>query len=389
MIGADTRTALALGMAAAIGLGIARFAYALVLPDMRADLGWSWGEAGWMNTTNAVGYLVGALLAGRVAARFGSRAMTLGGVAACIVSLFACAVLRDAILLNAARVLAGIGGAFAFVGGGVLATGLASRAGQGGSRLLALFYAAPGLGIALSGAVVPATLTVAGVGAWPAAWAALALVSLPLALWLLVGSRDADPARLRGREAVSAPMGWLLGGYFLFGLGYIAYMTFTVAFVREAGGGPVVQGLFWATIGAGAVVSAFLWSGVLERFQHGYAFATLCGLNAVGAAWPLVFEGRAALFVSAILFGSVFFSVVASTTAFVRRNLPPEGWAWGIGRLTVFFGAGQIVGPLAVGWLNDWTGGLRWGLAASAALLLLGALVALPQRDLARTSAAV
>ena len=41
---------LALSLGAAVSLGITRFAYALLLPVMRADLGWSYTLAGAMNT---------------------------------------------------------------------------------------------------------------------------------------------------------------------------------------------------------------------------------------------------------------------------------------------------------------------------------------------------
>ena len=44
---------------------VALFAYALLLPPMRADLAWSYTTAGAMNTVNAVGYLAGALMAPR------------------------------------------------------------------------------------------------------------------------------------------------------------------------------------------------------------------------------------------------------------------------------------------------------------------------------------
>lgn len=54
--------AVALSMGAAVSLGITRFAYALLLPPMRADLGWTYTLAGAMNTVNALGYLLGALV---------------------------------------------------------------------------------------------------------------------------------------------------------------------------------------------------------------------------------------------------------------------------------------------------------------------------------------
>ena len=40
------RLALALSLGAAVSLGITRFSYGLLLPPMRADLGWSYALAG-------------------------------------------------------------------------------------------------------------------------------------------------------------------------------------------------------------------------------------------------------------------------------------------------------------------------------------------------------
>ena len=39
---------------------MARFAYALLLPAMRDDLGWNYAQAGGLNTANALGYVLGA-----------------------------------------------------------------------------------------------------------------------------------------------------------------------------------------------------------------------------------------------------------------------------------------------------------------------------------------
>ena len=55
----------------------------------------------------------------------------------------------------------------------------------------------------------------------------------------------------------------------------------------------------------------------------------------------------------------------------------------GIARFTIVFAAGQIVGPVAVGWVSDGTGGLLRGFALSAALLAAGSVLALGQRALA------
>jgi predicted MFS family arabinose efflux permease len=72
--------ALGLALCPAIAVGLARFAYALLLPVMRADLGWSYALAGGMNTANAAGYLIGAVVAARLSSRLGSHRCFIGGL---------------------------------------------------------------------------------------------------------------------------------------------------------------------------------------------------------------------------------------------------------------------------------------------------------------------
>lgn len=52
----------------------------------------------------------------------------------------------------------------------------------------------------------------------------------------------------------------------------------------------------------------------------------LNGLLAIATALPVLSAHPLAVFVSGALFGSVFLSVVASTTALVRHNLPAAAW---------------------------------------------------------------
>lgn len=378
----DIAVVLALGLAPAIGLGIARFAYALILPAMRTDLHWSYADAGWMNTTNAAGYLTGALFASRAIGAFGPYRVMVAGVWACILALLLCALFRHAIPLNAARILAGLGGGFAFVSGGVLATGVAQRNPATAAFLLSLFYGGAGFGILLSGLAVVLVLEHVEPGSWNAAWAALTVISLPLAIGLHLARNEntitAAPSRERPRYCA---MGWLLCGYLLFGASYIAYMTFMIAYVQGSGHGSAFQALFWAIIGIATMASPWLWTFVMKRFLHGYAFAALTCVTAVGAVLPLLSDHMAMLLASAALFGSAFFAVVASTTAFVRRNLAENQWASGIGIFTVVFGVGQILGPVAIGFVNDRLHNLSGGLWASVSLLLISIAFGSLQRD--------
>src|SRR6201999_2227859 len=84
------RLILILSLAPTVGLGIGRFAYALVLPDLRDALAWAYSAAGLMNTINAAGSLAGALFASRMIRRFGLAASVRWGTLACVLSLALC-----------------------------------------------------------------------------------------------------------------------------------------------------------------------------------------------------------------------------------------------------------------------------------------------------------
>jgi hypothetical protein len=85
---------------------------------------------------------------------------------------------------------------------------------------------------------------------------------------------------------------------------------------------------------------------------------------------------------SGVLFGAVFLSVAASTTALLQHNLPHTAWGAGISAFTTVFAAGQIVRPTVVGWVADSAGGLERGLVFSASSLWIGAALARRQRAL-------
>jgi len=163
-------TALALALSAAVSLGMARFAYALLLPPMRADLGWSYLLAGAMNTANAAGYLLGALLLPAALRRVDARSLMLaGGAASALLLVLHGGVRQDAALLLL-RAATGVASAAAFASGGVLAARLASQLPAGSrttpGQVLGLYYGGTGLGIIVSTALAPPL-------PWPWAWVAL------------------------------------------------------------------------------------------------------------------------------------------------------------------------------------------------------------------------
>jgi predicted MFS family arabinose efflux permease len=351
---------------------------------MRDSLAWSYSAAGFMNTINAAGYLIGALFASELIRRFGLAASVRWGTLACVLSLALCAVSGNFLVLSSARLLAGLGAAAGFVGGGALAATIAQSRPERAAFLLSLFYAGPGIGILASGLVAPFVLQAFGPGSWWMVWWAMTLLSVIMTLPVLATHFDRGASLSDGVAAKFAirPILIYLAGYFLFGAGYIAYMTFMIAYVRDAGGGAIAQSAFWSLIGLSAFVTPWVWRRVLALDRGGLATTIILGTNALGAGLPIFGHSPLLLAISALVFGVAFFAVVGSTTAFVRFNYPPSAWPAGIAAMTISFGIGQTIGPLAVGAITDAMGSLSFALNVSAAMLALGALLSAFQRKL-------
>lgn len=375
-----------LGLGAAVALGFARFAYALILPDMRVDLGWSYSQAGWMNGVNAAGYLAGTLIAVPIGNRFGHRMMFAVGVIATALAVLATGLTRNFELLTLFRVLAGAGAAFAFIIGGVMAAEVSSTAGHRSALALGMFYAGPGFGIVVAGLFVPAHSAAYGTSAWQEAWLLLGLCTMAAALLSLFGmprrklARPANGAESRKAFRPFAAIPALLG-YAAFGGGYIGYMTFIFALLKQLGASYVELSVFWILTGLAGMASPWLWAWLIGGQPHGRALSALTGMTLVGAAIPLVFHNMVAAYISGIIFGAAFLSVVAATTAFVRRNTDPADWPRGIAVFTIFFGAGQTFGPILVGWMSDTTGSLVTGLWYGCLFLAVGTVFAAFQSD--------
>lgn len=382
--------AAALSLGSAIALGFARFAYALLLPSMKLDLGWSFAEAGAMNTANALGYLLGALAFPRLARRWSAGALFGAGCIATALLMACSGLLADTHSLLALRVITGASSAAIFISGGVLAARLASARPRDAGFVLGLYYGGTGWGIVASSLLVPLTIFNVAHG-WQFAWFALAAACMAFSIVAIGAAKKIESVHAtvhtaaRSANAADAPR-WprfiaALAGYTLFGVGYIGYMTFIVALLRNAGMSASVVTGFYLLLGVATVVSARVWSGLLDRMRGGQALAVLNALLAIATLLPALFAQPWVAFVSGVLFGATFLSAVASTTAFVRHNLPASHWAKGISAFTIVFAFGQIVGPMVIGWVSDGAG-LARGLIYSALLLAAGAVLAACQKPL-------
>ncbi|MGZ5819842.1 MAG: YbfB/YjiJ family MFS transporter [Burkholderiaceae bacterium] len=384
-------TALALSLGAAIALGISRFSYGLLLPPMRADLGWSYLLAGVMNTGNALGYFLGALVTPSLMLRFRAQTLLIGGSVLTGIFMLISGMVISADMLLLQRIFAGMSSAFIFIAGGVLVARLGALHPSRAGFLIGLYYGGTGFGITLSALLVPITLSAAeanGVAhAWQWPWLAMGFICLLATIVMAapVNRMQEAPSHVGAKSQFRLRhFSFGLAGYFMFGVGYIGYMTFVVALLKEQGMQAAAITSFYALLGLAVVASSRIWAGMLDHFKGGQSLSILNALLGVATLLPALTSAVPVVFISGFVFGAVFLSAVASTTALVRHNASPEAWSAGISAFTTVFALGQIVGPTIVGWIADGAGGLERGLIFSALALFVGSVLAWQQKPLNR-----
>jgi predicted MFS family arabinose efflux permease len=332
---------LALGTASALGL--ARFAYGLLVPAMGRDLGWNLVDAGAVSAANGLGYLLGALGTTAVIRRIGTAAAFRWGMVLTALALAATAVSGDFVVVLIVRAVAGAAGALVFIVGGVIASKLTTRG------AIPIYFAGTGLGIVFAGATVPL------VGDdWRLAWACIGAAAALAAVvsWTSAGSADGIAAGTGHAHLRSL---WPLAvAYLLFAAGYITYITFLSAFLAERHA-PLWQVIStWVVLGLAVVAAPGAWSRPLAT-SPGRALIVLLAILSGASALALVTPNPLVILASALIYGGTFMCIPAAITAIVKGAVTPSNRAATLAIFTVVFAAGQTAGPWIAGMVAEHT----------------------------------
>jgi len=366
------------GMAAVMGIG--RFVYTAILPGMMEELSLSPGDMGLIASANYLGYLVGAIVAAGGWATGRERSILVLGLVANTVLTLGMGLTDGMAAFLLIRFLGGVATAIVMVF--LAAIVFAELALAGRSDLQAVHFGGVGVGIATSSAMI-ALLILEGAG-WRTAWfgaGTLTLVGLVIVAVLIerlpAGTHQAvrEPPLPRTR-----PVGLLILAYGLFGLGYIVTATFLIAIVREGGASRLFEALVWLATGLAIIPSIWLWWKVGNRIGMRGAFAAGCLVEAVGVTASVAADDRIGPLFGGVLLGGTFVALTA-IGLHAGRSLAPASPRRMLAIMTAAFGLGQIAGPIAAGFLVDWTGDYVLASLAATTVLLLSGAVCLMSRE--------
>jgi predicted MFS family arabinose efflux permease len=351
-------------------LGIGRFAYTPLLPEMSEAFGWSFAQAGDVASANFLGYLTGALLAPRIAQSRYVRLLLAFGLMASVGTTYLGAEVSGYGAWLMIRFVGGIASAVCLV---VLTAHLLELlAREGASHLGNIHFAGVGLGILLCMASILLGGDVAAQwarqGGLAAAVVAIAWFALSDGPWQPLGANTANSEA----SGVERRRLWpYVIGYGFFGFGYVVSATFIVAMADAL---PAFSDpkLVWVIVGGATVPSVYLWQWLAHKYGLPLILLVSYLTLSIGSYFAGAADDLATLVIAAVLLGGTFGGITALGLS-MGRMIAPNQTAFAVSRMTAAFSLGQLLGPAVAGRMADLAGGFFWPSVLCAALLCLSA----------------
>jgi predicted MFS family arabinose efflux permease len=378
--------------AAQVLIQIGAFVWPALLPDLVQRWSLTYGEAGWITGIFYGAYIVAVPVLVTLTDRIDAKRVYLFGAAATALAHLLFALLADGLWVAlAARALAGIGWA------GTYMTGLKLLADKVDAKLMSRAAAGHAASIGISGAISFAyTAFLGDLAGWPAAFltSGVCAVLAFLLVALKVPSEGAPPRAdeqalfdfrpvLRNRSAMAYAIAYCihtlemsaLRGWGVAFLGFVAMQSGGSATIMS----PTMALTMLGLLGTLASVLGNEAAILIGRRR----LITLAMLASAACAIVLGFVGSRSYplaFALMVLYGPIVWLDSSSLTAGTAGTAEPSRRGATLAVHSMLGYVGGFVGPLAVGFVLDWQGGMSVSAWATAftliAVLMLLALTA-------------
>jgi len=310
--------------ASLVGIGLARFAYTPLIPALISAKWFGAADVVYLGAANLAGYLAGALLARTAAARFGAVASLRAMMALATLAFFASATPVSFVWFFIWRFLSGFTGGVIMV---LAATVVLPHTSPGRRGLVGgVIFAGVGLGIAISGTLVPLLLR----QGLPQTWIGLGVLSALLTLisWAnwpkqMPASQSQSAAHRAKHHRQPLAARALLVQYGLNAVGLVPHILFLVDFVaRGLGQGIATGSQYWVLYGLGAIVGPLLAGHLGDRAGFGPALRLSFLIAAVAILLPTVSTAPFSLIASSVIVGGFTPGIVPLVLGRIHELLP-------------------------------------------------------------------
>ncbi len=380
-----------LAFGAAVAQAFGRFAYGVLLPAIRDDLGISNTVAGTLGTVNVGAYLAGTIAVAVASSRVRLLPILRLGMTIATVGLVLSAVATGPVSLAVAMFLSGLGGAIVWIPTPAIAA--AALGPERRNAAVALLGSGIGLGVVFAGQLSGYVRSNLGDESWRTAYVVMAAVGLCVTMLIfLVGHEQAAPSggnsQFGGFTTLKRMPGWLplTSAYTAFGLMYLLVLAYLSTRLEDDNGWTSGDAsLAFTLVGLATVAGAPLFVSLTDRIGAGNSLATAFAVWIVLVLVILPGWWIPTLAAS-VGVGLVFTGVPSMLTLYVVANTSVEDYGPSFAAATLAFGVAQMISPQLGGLIADATGSFLPVFVLSAVISVVGVGVSL---RLARTTAAL
>ncbi|MGE7092453.1 MFS transporter [Lysinibacillus sp. NPDC048646] len=360
--------------------GFARMAYGIMLPFMQEGLSLTTTESGLLGTILFLGYLLTVGMAGILTLRIGARKVLLFGSGLVVAGLAGLVFVTNFWWAAISLFLAGAGSALVYTP--LLSIAVGSFPKKRGT-VMGLLMSGAGIGMLLSGILVPFMLQHFPQLGWRGPWlifASITIIVVLLAAFVL----KAPHASHENVNADENTNGWrskelyfIAVLYFIVGIIYLIPNLYQTSYMKELGLSNAMAGTVYAIAGIVSIGGAPLWGMLADRIGVKKALLAALVLSVVGDILPIVCGTIAGFIVSAVIWGSSLGGVLVLIQMKASQQVQPKYVATAIGFISIFYAVGQMIGPVLAGGLIEYAGGYISAYGFGAVMFFLCVLLTL------------
>ena len=341
-------------------LGLGRFAFGMILPNMQESLAISTTQIGFIGTTNFIGYFVGIFFANHLYTKYSTYRLIFATMILQALSMALMTLFTNYLFISLLYSFSGFFSAIANISIMAYMANLIPKEFRG--KALGIVVSGSGLAIIISGQVAPYIETLVATSAWKSSWLLFSTILALLAFLCQPGIKrhtkhELPEIKISSKRYLFIPSFWKIGIlYMVFGLTYSIFVTYFVkAVIDKYEISSSLSGDFWALLGLMSIFSGFIFGIVADRFGayrslfFVYILQTLAHLSLV-----LNFTDGIIWF-SAIVFGISVWSIPSLITLLSSLHFDVKRTSQILSLVTVLFGVCQAIGPVAAGYLYDLT----------------------------------
>lgn len=361
-------------------LGLGRFAYGMILPNLQNSLNLSTTQTGFISTSNFIGYLIGIFFVAFLYKKFETYKLITLSLILQACSMFCMTLFSDYLLISLFYTLTGFFTAVSNVSIMVYIAHVIPSNMKG--KALGIIVTGNGLAIIFSGFLVPLIDNNFLVSSWKINWIIFAFLTFLIAFIVRYGLSSHDNKAVEQKEekplkVFSSKKFYKIALlYFIFALTYVVYVTFFVtASIEKYDINIDKSGYFWSLLGFMSLFSGPVFGSIADKIGAYKTLIIIYSLQTIASIILVLDLPANYLWISVILFGSSAWTIPSLIMLLTSQEFGLQNTAKVFSMATFIFAIGQIIGPVGAGYLHDIEGNFSTVFMISSLLTFVGVIL--------------